>query len=426
MNPARQDMRGEIKTTVYNSRNPRMNFYLTRSWILGLVLLLASCCANAQTANWREPAQQLAGKISAVVGPGAVSLEFANHSSLSRSQEEDIHRVLLQELSVLGLRSVSADAAAATVHVSLSENLRDYVWVANILQGKNEPAVVMVSFPRDSPSSATHPASAVTLHKTLLWSQPDRILDAALAGGNPQNLLVLDANGVSIYQMQGGHWQVIQALPIAHERPWPRDLRGRLVLRKDHLFDAYLPGVFCKSVTGASLAMSCRASDDPWPLGSGESNQYAFFAPTRNFFTGALTPGVGKQTSAPAFFSAAPLPRDRYTLWLFAATDGSLHLLDGFTDQSAQTDWGSDIATVHSSCGSGWQVLTTAKNSTGNDTIRIFEMPDREPSLIGQPSEFHGNITALWTQSDGNSAVAVLHNSTNGAYEAYQITLACD
>ena len=418
-------MRGDTRTTVYNSRNPRMNFYSTRSWISLLAVLFCSFCAYGQTPKWHDPAQQLAEKISAVIGPGAISVEFANHSSLSRAQGEDIHRVLLQELSVLGLRSVSADTAAATVQVSLSENLRDYVWVANILQGKNEPAVVMVSFFRNSTTAISHAGSLVTLRKTLLWSQPDRILDAALAGGSPQNLLVLDGNGVSIYQMQGGHWQVVQALPITHERPWPRDLRGRLVLRKDHLFDAYLPGVFCKSATGGSLSMTCRASDDPWPLGSGDSNQYAFFAPTRNFFTGALTPGVGKQTSAPAFFSAAPLPRDRYTLWLFAATDGSLHLLDGFTDQSAQTDWGSDIAAVHSSCGSGWQVLTTTKNSTDNDTIRVFEIPDREPSLVGQPSEFHGNITALWTQSDGNSAVTVLH-STNGAYEAYQITLACD
>jgi hypothetical protein len=419
-------MRGKIRTTVYNSRNPRMTSYSTRSWILSLALLITSCCANGQTPNWHEPEQQLAGKISAVIGPGAISVDFANHSSLSRSQSEEIHRALLQELSILGLRTVSEDAAAATVQITLSENLSDDVWVANILQGKNEPAVVMVSFPRTAVSGSARPASTVTLHKTLLWSQPDRILDAALINSNPQNLLILDANGVSIYQMQSGHWQMVQALPIAHARPWPRDLRGRLMLRKDHLFDAYLPGVFCKSANGASLALNCRPSDDPWPLGSGDSNQYAFFAPTRNFFTGALTPGVGKQTSAPAFFSAAPLQRDRYTLWLFAATDGSLHLLDGFTDQSAQADWGSDIATVHSSCGSGWQVLTTSKNSADNDTIRIFEIPDREPSLVGQPSEFHGNITALWTQSDGNSAVAILQNSGNGAYEAYQITLACD
>jgi hypothetical protein len=156
----------------------------------------------------------------------------------------------------------------------------------------------------------------------------------------------------------------------------------------------------------------------------------AFFAPARNFFTGALTPGVGKQTSAPAFFAAATLPRDRYTLWLFTTTDGQLHLLDGFTDQSAATDWGSEIASVHSGCGSGWQVLATVKGAdegdNKSDSLRIFEIPDREPFLIGQSVEFRGEITALWAQTDGASAVAVLHDFSKGDYEAYQLTLACD
>jgi hypothetical protein len=374
------------------------------------------------------PEQQLAEKISAVIGPGAISLELANRSSLNRAQAEEIHRGLLQELSSLGLRSVGAEEAAATVNISLSENLREYVWTAQILQGKNEPAVVMISLPRSSITDSSHATPPILLRRTLLWSQPGRILDAALLSGDPQRLLVLDANSVSIYQMQAGHWQAQQALPISHSRPWPRDLRGRLVLRKDHLLDAYLPGVFCTSAAGVSL--SCHDSDDPWPLGSGELQLKAFFAPARNFFTGALTPGIGKQTSAPAFFAGTPLPRDRYTLWLFTTTDGQLHLLDGFTDQAAGTDWGSEIASVHSGCGSGWQVLATAKGINGNDNendgVRIFEVPDREPFLIGQPTEFRGEITALWAQTDGASAVAVLHDSSRGEYEAYQLSLACD
>lgn len=419
-------MRGETGTTGYNSRNPRMSSHSIRYGIFISVLLIAAARgAHAQAINWQIPEQQLAEKISAVIGPGAVSLDLANRSSLTHSQQEEIHRGLLQELSILGLHSVNVEAAAATVQVSLSENLQDYVWVAQILQGRNEPAIVMISFPHNVLAQSA-PVAPITLRRTLLWAQADRILDAALFGENPQQLLVLDSNGVSIYQMQGGHWQIEQALPVAHSRPWPRDLRGRIVLRKDHLFDAYLPGTFCKSTSGAPMALNCRDSEDPWPLGSAGTTLNAFFAPARNFFTGALMPGIGKQTSAPAFFSAAGLPRDRYTLWLFAATDGQLHMLDGFTDQVAKADWGSDIAAVRSGCGSGWQVLATAKGGNENDTIRMFDIPDREPLIMGQPTEFHGDIVALWSQSDGNSAVAVLKDSERGEYEAYQLALACD
>jgi len=399
---------------------------IRRSLLFSFLLIIVTGWAAAQTPNWHTPEQQLAEKISAVTGPGAISLELVNRSSLTRAQAEEIHRGLLQELSSLGLRSVGSEEAAAIVNISLSENLREYVWTAQILQGKNEPAVVMISFPRTSAIDSGHATPAIVLRRTLLWSQSGRILDAALLSGNPQRLFVLDANSVSVYQMQAGHWQAQQALSIAHSRPWPRDLRGRLVLRKDHLLDAYLPGVLCTSAAGVSL--TCHESDDPWPLGSEELRLNAFFAPARNFFTGALTPGVGKQTSAPAFFAAAPLPRDRYTLWLFTTTDGQLHLLDGFTDQTAATDWGSEIASVHSGCGSGWQVLATAKgsNDSKNDSLRIFDVPDREPFLIGQPTEFRGEITALWPQTDGASAVAVLHDSSKGEYEAYQLNLACD
>src|SRR6185437_3357688 len=408
-------MRGKMQPTVYNSRNPRMpSRPIRRSLLFSFLLIIVTGWAAAQTPNWHTPEQQLAEKISAVTGPGAISLELVNRSSLTRTQAEEIHRGLLQEISSLGLRSVTPEEAAATVNISLSENLREYVWTAQILQGKNEPAVVIVSVPRSSPADDRQAAPAIILRRTLLWSQAARILDAALLSGNPQRLLVLDANSVTIFQMQAGHWQAQQAFPIYHSRPWPRDLRGRLVLRTDHLLDAYLPGVFCTSAAGVSL--SCHESDDPWPLGVADLQLSAFFAPTRNFFTGALTPGVGKQTSAPAFFSAAPLPRDRYTLWLFTTTDGQLHLLDGFTDQFAATDWGSDIASVHSGCASGWQVLATAKGAGGTDnknaSLRIFDIPDREPFLIGQPTEFRGEITALWPQTDGASAVAVLHDSS--------------
>src|SRR5262249_31653982 len=155
-----------------------------------------------------------------------------------------------------------------------------------------------------------------------------------------------DADKVSLYRLQGGKWQQEQALSVTHARPWPRDLRGRLVPVRDHLLDVYLPGVYCRTSAVMPLNLTCRESDDPWPLvAAGGGTTFpsfgaaasgvpstvapmgAFFAATRNFFTGALTPGIGKFTTVPKFYSAAYLPRDKYVLWLFPSVDGQVHIV---------------------------------------------------------------------------------------------------
>jgi len=40
--------------------------------------------------------------------------------------------------------------------------------------------------------------------------------------------------------------------------------------------------------------------------------------------------------------------------------------------------------------------------------------------------EFAGEITALWTEAKGASAIAVSHNSETGNYEAFRLSMACD
>ena len=124
----------------------------------------------------------------------------------------------------------------------------------------------------------------------------------------PKQIAVLDAEKVAIYRLKNGTWQQEQTLAITHARPWPRDLRGRVMhaAAKDHLLDVYLPGVFCRSTAGLPLTLNCRESDDPWPLVATAAVSFpsfevgpsvqplgAFYSATRNFFTGALAPGVG-------------------------------------------------------------------------------------------------------------------------------------
>ena len=239
---------------------------------------------------------------------------------------------------------------------------------------------------------------------------------------------------------RAGGWELEASLPLAHARAFPRDLRGRLLLRRDHLFDVYLPGTFCRSTAnaGAPLALTCNDSADltynePWPLTPDDGSVRAFFAPSRNFFTGALSPGIGKVSNVPSFYSAAALPRSGYTLWALAAVDGSLHLVDGMADQAIRGGkWGSDLAAVHSSCGTGTQLLVSESGdlTSGNserDGLIAFEIPDRDPVPASSAVEFDGRIVALWSESNGNGnrATAVVRLNNTGWYEAYSVSISC-
>jgi hypothetical protein len=413
--------------------NPVYNARIQEKRLAHAYFFRALCCllffvpaTIVSATDWRAPAADLARKIAAATGPGAVAVEIINRSSLNSTESDDAGRELLAELAALGVHSAAADQAAATVQVSFSENLQNYVWIAEIHVGNNEPSLVMVTTPRTGPPAGEHPTAPLTIHKAVLWTDENRVLDIALPTGSPQIMIVLGPESAVLYALQSNHWQAQQTLTIAHSRPWPRDLRGRLVLRKDHLFDAYLPGVLCQSTTAAPLALKCRESDDPWPLGTEVFSLSAFFTPSRNFFTGALSPGVQKQTATAPFYSAAGLPREKYTLWIFSGIDGQIHLLDGLSDQTAMK-WGrgSDIASVRSGCGLGWQVLADSRGDGAGDTVTAFEIADREPMAVSAGVEFHGSITALWSDSDGASVIAVAQDSETGRYEASRLSITC-
>jgi len=432
-------------------------FVMPRNLISGLSifslavfsLAIFGSAVEARAAEWSVPEQQLAKKIAAVTGPGAVALTIENRSSLGRRDSEIVQNGLRGALEGLGLRFEKAEQAAATVTISLSENSTSYVWVAEIRQGAGEVAVVMISAPRAEGAPAARDSVPLSLRKIPLWAQDEPILDVAVLEENaaPIHIAVLDPEKVSLYRQQGGKWQQEQAMPIVHERPWPRDLRGRLVPAGDHLLDVYLPGVICASTAAMPLALNCRESDDPWPLVAGTINggtlsvfpsaglangaatvvpqMKAFFAPTRNFFTGALTPGVGKFTTVPKFYSATLLPRDKYTLWLFAAIGGEVDMVDGVSDQAARFGWGSDLATVKPQCGAGWQVLASSSGDQAGDSVRAYEFPDRDPVAVSATVEFSGAITALWTEARGDTAVVVVRDRETESYAAFRLAMAC-
>jgi hypothetical protein len=429
------------------------------SFLLAAVFLPASSSASA----FGDAARQLAHKIATASGPGAFALEVANRSSLDEKSVREVRSALQAELDVEGAHLANAEQAIGTINVVLSENLREYVWTAEIMIGSDAKKVALVSLPRSPTEMPVAAILPIVLKTTLLLSQERPMLDVALVdmpGG--ARLIVLEADAVFLYRHQAsnlgsanpasanaagntpGRWQHEASLPIVHSRIFPRDLRGRLLLRRDHLFDVYLPGTFCRtnSSVGAPLTLTCNDSDDPWPLapvaslGSDDNGVRAFFASKRNFFTGALSPAIGKVSNVPSFYSAAALPRSNYMLWIFAAADGSLHLVDGVTDQVIRgVKWGSDLAAVHSGCGASTQLLVsdaetlrpgeTEPREAEHDDLRAFEIPDRDPVAASATVAFDGRIVALWPESSGNGAVAILRRMDTRWYEAYRISVSC-
>jgi hypothetical protein len=269
------------------------------------------------------------------------------------------------------------------------------------------------------------------LHKTLLWTQAESILDVLVLeeSANASRIAVLGPDTLSIYRHVNGSWQKEQTMEIGHDKPWPRDLRGRLLRGNNHLLDVYLPGVLCRSSSGTPVTLNCREGDEPWPLNSTGTSSgpvvSAFFSATRNFFTGALTPPLGSIASVGPFYAAAAAPQENKIAWLFSGVDGQLHIVLSGTERVLKVNWGSDIAGIKTSCGAGWQLLATTSADGLADSLRAHEIPDRDPVAVSAAVDFSGPITGLWTEERGDTVVAIAKNRETGSYEAFRVAVSC-
>jgi len=398
------------------SRSQPVYFLLLQAILVALVLT-----APAAAQEWDAPARELAEKIVArTQSRTALSLTVKNISSLPQSRVADVQRALESQLRRRGVSLAGPEHAMEQVRVTLSENTSGYLWVAEIGHD-NSWDVVMVQAP--FLATGERAPAALVLRRSLLWSQSDLMLDVVSTGDG--GLLVLGRDTVSLYRVQDRKWQLAGTAPLAHSRPWPRDLRGRLVLQADGSFRAYLPGVQCPGTTQPQLNLACRESDDPWPL-SPEVN--AFFSSRRNFFTGAVKlTGSNAAGDLGPFYSAAMFPQGERGFWIVAFTSGAVRLINA-QGQAAATfnGWGSDLAGITSDCGSGWQVLATRTgDSTLPDSLAAYEIMNRDAVEAGLPLEFAGPITALWSVADGRSATVIAHNLRTGDYEAFSISAVC-
>lgn len=398
--------------------------------IVALLVILAAPTLQAQS-NWNDAAGMLARKIFVPIGPQVyVTLTVRNLSSLGDNDIAEVRRALRAQLHSLGIRLVSAKRASAELRVTLSENLPGYLWVAEVRKGETRRvAIVPVARPR--PETLPPGTETLVVQKAPVYEQTTPILDLALldtSHGDAPRLLLLDTSKVSLYKKQGTGWQLEQSMAIARSRPWPRDPRGRLMVRQDDSFDAYLPGVKCSGTALPTFTQECHESDDSWPLSARDSEAVsASFMPDRNFFDGRLAPQGGQEAKFPPFFSAAVVSEKGSTLRIFAGLDGRIRLFDKNSEPAAMFEgWGTSIVALKTGCGDGWQVLANrAGDSTERDSVEAYEIAGHSAVVSSAPVEFPGPVTALWPAWDGSSAIAVSRNLKTGEYEAYRLSVSC-
>jgi hypothetical protein len=395
-----------------------------KPWFGALVFLFlpaASACPQEAPSMPAAAAEFVQLVLSRGGSPSALSVTFQNQSSLAAETQEALQTAIFNAFRAANVRLVKAGPGVAEAQITFSEDWQGPVWIASLQQGTSSSQVVIKKLPKQQRTAAARSPS-LTIRKIPVWQQDAPILDFHQ---DNQNLLILEPGQLSLYAADNGQWRPRQTLGIPHQYPWPRDLRGRLEVRGSEI-NAFLPGVRCSGKISPP-SLDCHASDDPWPLDQGQL--VAFFSPRRNFFSGLLA-GQSAGASVVPFSSGATWQTADQRFWLFTGIDGRARLFQNELSSPVATynGWGSTLAAVHSTCGSGWQLLASSSaDTTRADSIQAVEVAGREALPVSAPVDISGTVEALWTAGNYSQVVnGVMLSQTSGKYEAFTLTVICN
>jgi hypothetical protein len=405
--------------------------------ILLVVMAAMGVTASAAPAPspWEQSAEALAGQIAEILGPGQARLTIRNLSTISNDEIPMIRRLLEQDLKMHGVVASGAESAN-TVRLTLSENQRERLWVAEVVEG-NETRVAMV---RVAPSDVRRIQTGIglTLRKqTVLLTR-----NAVLAEVETTNSLVsVEPNEIVIYGHATEGWQERKRVTIGRKNPFTQDPHAVILpAASGEGFEASVAGMSCSgryelAHPEGEWTVHCHESDDPWNIVdfpsaiiSPHTPRYlkAFFNSSRNYFTGVVTPNLCVDLSP--FYSAAVLPRavDEAAL-LIGGIDGKVMLAENgaLKPVAGARDWGSDFAVLHSGCGAGTQIIASGSGEAVSDSLRAYELPALEAVPASAALTMDGTVTALWTAPDGKSVYAVVRNAKN-EYEVDRVTATCN
>ena len=408
--------------------------------LLCLLAMIASVLmvqpASATSGPWEQPAAALAEQIAGILGTGQAHLIIQNNSTISTDKIPAIRRALEEALKARGVQESGAESAN-TIRITLSENIRERLWVAEIVEG-NETRLAMIRVE----AGALHQevsTSEITLHKQAVLTTTEPVL-AALEIAD--SYVVIEPEEIVIFAHSATGWEERNHIGIGQKRPLARDPRGVIFPSPDGQgFMASVAGMACSgtyqhAAPPVDWIVHCRESDDPWLLtsprppdtssaASENLNAFpirAFYNADRNSFTGVVTPSMG--TDLPPLYTAVMIPRPDGAGLLMNGIDGKVQLVeaDALKPIAGTRDWGSDFAALHSGCGSGTQIVASGSGEAISDSLRAYEVPALEAIATSAPLAMDGTVTALWTALDRKSVFAVVCKpSSQGHADIYEV-----
>jgi hypothetical protein len=374
-----------------------------------LMTLVAPCLCRAQ--SLAEGARVLARKAVSSAHGASVGFESRNASSLKDGDFSALVAVFLDELQKHGVK-ISTSKEGAKLTFTVSGNVTSYLGVAKLERGGAAEIVFeQLGHGMDVPSG--EPGPGVVLHREFLMALDTPMLDV-LVGEDKKYATVLGQSEITQMELKNDRWEVLRRERLSRQAGTYRDMSGLLFYFID-VGIVYFTGETCTNSFNSGLGWRCEGS--------------------RRDFIPIYLPQLGEGRRIVPWFSAAPFEQDGRSKLIFAGKDGAARLYEADAEPLVVSrNWGSEIATIHSGCGTGWQVLTTSQGDwSTTDTVQAMEMQNGVPREISAQMEMAGPVIALHAPPprltenipEDPGVTAIIHNLQSGKYEAYRLTISC-
>lgn len=394
----------------------------------GSLFLLAASVFTAQGDSAAvEAATHLADRVAPQLDPKVeYRVEFRDLSSqMGAAEFAGSRAAFVSELSSRGAR-ITTNQSNPPLAVSLSNDTHSRLWIAEFVKDAN-PAVLVESFAPEAENGVA-PTPAFALRRQFLFQQRAPMLDFAIAG-NPSDpnapLVVLTRDQISKFRFRDGRWEPQGSYLPAGFRGFPRDTVGRITISGSD-FQAQAANTNCSGAVADLSKTVCNPSRE-WTFSTlNGTGLTANYQSGRNSFE--LISDIERLERAPTFFSISEVNSDGKSSWVFAGTDRKIHIHSDVPPQTIEMQpvWGSEIASLRSSCAGDEYLLASMSGDFGSpDQIQAFRWTGEKFIPLGSPVTFDGPVVTMWPESKFG-ARAVVHNLKTDSYEAYLLNAACD